>query len=51
MDEDEIDAADVQGLPHEVLDVPDEDDADCGPSEEEVEEFELSRLRRWGMAA
>lgn len=29
-------------LPQEVHDVPDEDDTDCGPSEEEAAEFELA---------
>jgi len=31
-------------LPLEVVDLPDEDDADCGPSEEDLDEFE-SRYR------
>lgn len=28
-------------MPEEVLDVPDEDDVDCGPSEEDLAEFEF----------
>lgn len=42
-DDEDLDAADVQGLPHEVVDVPDEDDFDCGPSEEDLDECEYRR--------
>lgn len=34
---DPVDAAWEQGLPHEVRDVPEEDDTGCGPTEEELD--------------
>lgn len=42
MNDDDHDGADVQGIPHEVRDVPDEDDLDSGPSEEDMQEWELA---------
>lgn len=31
---------DLDEMPYELRDIPDEDDTDCGPSEEDLDEFE-----------
>ena len=51
MDDDALDAADAQGLPQEVLEVPDEDDLTVGPKDDDFDDEDIARLTRWGLAA